>query len=143
MKNTQGFTLVELVIVIVILGLLSAVALPRFISVTQDARIASVNGFAGGVRAAASLAKAQYIVNGDSMATVVSMDGVSVTVLASSGNPAASTAGIQAALQGITGFTPNHTGVISTFTPDNGGGAGCDLIYTAATAIVVESTASC
>ena len=48
----SGFTLVELVIVIVVLGILSAVAVPRFIDFSGDAKIAATKGALGGVRSA-------------------------------------------------------------------------------------------
>jgi MSHA pilin protein MshB len=48
----QGFSLIELVIVIVILGLLAATAIPRFLNVTDDAENASVDGVSGGLATA-------------------------------------------------------------------------------------------
>ncbi|WP_017220733.1 prepilin-type N-terminal cleavage/methylation domain-containing protein [Moritella dasanensis] len=47
MYKNKGFTLIELVIVIIVLGILAAVAIPRFINIQQDARIAVIKGIAG------------------------------------------------------------------------------------------------
>lgn len=53
-KNATGFTLVELVIVIVVLGILAAVAIPKFMDFTTDAKRAACKGALGGVRSGVS-----------------------------------------------------------------------------------------
>ena len=137
MQKQSGFTLVELVVVIVILGLLAAAALPKFINVTNDAREASVNGVSGGLQSAVALARAQYVVNGINTATQVLMDGQAVATLDETtyggrgGRPTC--AGIRIAMDppqdyAITPAACTTATDVVTFTPP-GGSATCQVQY--------------
>lgn len=140
MHKQAGFTLVELVVVIVILGLLAAAALPRFINVTNDAREASVNGVSGGLQSAVALARAQYVVTGTSSATSVLMDGLAVSTLdedtysSRGGRPTC--AGIRQAMDPPQDYTITPTTCTTatdavTFVPPGApsSGANCRVIY--------------
>lgn len=68
-KQQQGFTLIELVIVIVILGILAATAAPKFIDLTGDAKSAVVQGVQGSVNSAVNLVHAKALVDNQAGAT--------------------------------------------------------------------------
>ena len=139
MVRQKGFTLIELVVVIVILGLLAATALPRFIDLTGNARLASVQGVAGGMRSAVALAKAGWLIAG-SGTTSVTMDGQAVTVGGATGFLTADAAGMQTALTLPDGYTVQAAPY--AYRP-TGGSATCQAEYTAATGVVLVQSAGC
>ncbi len=62
-RNEGGFTLIELIMVIVILGIISAVAIPKFLSLADQAKINAAQGIGGGVSGSISSAHASYLLN--------------------------------------------------------------------------------
>lgn len=146
MRKQSGFTLVELVVVIVILGILAATALPRFINLTNEARVSAINGMAGGIRSAVAVAQARYMATGNMAATTINMVGApgAVDVNAGTGIPLGTAVGIGRALQATDGFNVDYTDPTAvTFQPTNGGGATCQVAYNGTTGVATVTPGGC
>jgi len=134
MKHQKGFTLIELIVVIVILGILAATALPRFAGLERDARFSSAKGLMGSVQSASALAHAAWLVAGSGTATTVTMEGITVNMV--NGYPAATDTGIDRAAGLTSGQGYKIAGTAPrTITPDGvTTEANCQVQYTAAPA---------
>jgi MSHA pilin protein MshA len=127
-----GFTLIELVVVITILGILAAFAVPRFVSLEGQARLAATQALAGSVRSGAALAHALWLAEGDPSSVSVTMEGQAVGM--ANGYPDAAT--VQVTLADYSGFTVTN-GANAVFTKTSSSGtpiANCFVTYTPAPA---------
>lgn len=140
-NRSTGFTLIELVVTLSVIAILAALALPRYIALQTQARVAKTQAIFGGIRSAAALAHAQVLATNTvtTGAATISMEGVNVTVV--NGYPTADTNGIITATQmdpaadqiTVSGGGPNAGDLITI--DINGGTAGtCTVTYQASAA---------
>lgn len=139
-SRQAGFTLIELVVVITILGILAAFAIPRFASLETEARIGVIEGLAGSVRSSAALSHSLWLTQKSPATVLVEGNLINIT----NGYPIADD--IDNTLVDFTGYDFAVAGGTATFTrPAAPTPAQCSVAYTAAVAgspplIVVDLT---
>lgn len=148
MKKQGGFTLIELVVVIVILGILAVTAAPRFLNFQDDAREASLQGLKGAIDGAAGIVYGKSAMEGEegkdkSASPAPDAEGVKTHL----GYPTATSAGIGSALVGFDDWANDVSGseMVLTFEGKTGYsqivGTNCYVSYKEATGKTASAAA--
>lgn len=138
MKRHDGFTLIELIIVIVILGILAAYAIPKYMNIDKEARASVVKGLEGSVKAAAEMVHAIALSKGSTGTVNIGSGDVAI---GTGRYPLATNAGIGAAIADISAF--NVTLGTNTITYAKKGAtteATCSVTYNIADANLPATT---
>ena len=134
MKRSAGFTLIELVIVIVILGILAVTAAPKFLNLQGDARESTLKGMKAAMESSASIVYSKAAIKGLETATSGSVSSGSTTITIANGYPTADEAGIGAALDiGVGDWSVSSASKTYSMTP-TGAPSSCTVTYTEAEA---------
>ena len=127
MKRSAGFTLIELVIVIIILGILAVTAAPKFLNLQGDAREATLKGMKAAMESSASIVYSKAVIKGLETSSATAVDGIDIAY----GYPKATSAGIGATLdfnEGDWKPSPSSDGKTYTMTPA-GAPSSCTVTY--------------